>query len=56
MLVAHTFVAGGETSESERELTIGNVDRVSVAAFAGFDYVALGHLHASQQLDGPRVA
>jgi DNA repair protein SbcD/Mre11 len=56
VLVAHTFVAGGETSESERELTIGNVDRVSVAAFEGFDYVALGHLHASQQLDGPRVA
>ncbi len=56
VLVAHTFVAGGESSESERELTIGNVDRVSVAAFAGFDYVALGHLHASQQLDGPRVA
>lgn len=56
VLVAHTFVAGGETSESERELTIGNVDRVSVAAFAGFDYVALGHLHRSQQLDGPRVA
>jgi exonuclease SbcD len=56
VLVAHTFVAGGETSESERELTIGNVDRVPVEAFAGFDYVALGHLHGSQQLDGPRVA
>ncbi|HYP04273.1 MAG TPA: exonuclease SbcCD subunit D, partial [Cyanobium sp.] len=56
VLVAHTFVAGGETSESERELTVGNVDRVSVAAFAGFDYAALGHLHGSQQLDGPRVA
>ncbi|MCP9834173.1 MULTISPECIES: exonuclease SbcCD subunit D [unclassified Cyanobium] len=56
VLVAHTFVAGGETSESERQLTIGNVDRVSVAAFEGFDYVALGHLHGSQQLDGPRVA
>jgi exonuclease SbcD len=56
VLVAHTFVAGGQSSESERELTIGNVDRVSVEAFAGFDYVALGHLHGSQQLDGPRVA
>lgn len=56
VLVAHTFVAGGETSESERELTVGNVDRVSVDTFAGFDYVALGHLHGSQQLDGPRVA
>ncbi|CAK6695522.1 exonuclease SbcCD subunit D [Synechococcus sp. BA-124 BA4] len=56
VLVAHTFVAGGESSESERELTVGNVDRVSVEAFAGFDYVALGHLHGSQQLDGPRMA
>ena len=56
VLVAHTFVAGGETSDSERELTIGNVDRVNVETFAGFDYVALGHLHGSQQLDGPRVA
>ena len=56
VLVAHTFVTGGETSDSERELTIGNVDRVSVETFAGFDYVALGHLHGSQQLDGPRLA
>jgi exonuclease SbcD len=56
VLVAHTFVAGGESSESERQLSVGNVDRVSVDSFAGFDYVALGHLHGSQQLDGPRVA
>jgi DNA repair protein SbcD/Mre11 len=56
VLVAHTFVAGGASCESERELTVGNVDRVSVEAFAGFDYVALGHLHRSQQLDGSRVA
>ncbi|MCT0199069.1 exonuclease SbcCD subunit D [Synechococcus sp. CS-1325] len=56
VLVAHTFVAGGESCESERELTVGNVDRVSVEAFAGFDYVALGHLHRSQQLAGPRIA
>ena len=56
VLVAHAFVAGGETSDSERELTVGNVDRVAVETFAGFDYVALGHLHGSQQLDGPRLA
>ena len=56
VLVAHTFVAGGESSESERELSVGNVDRVSVETFRGFDYVALGHLHGSQQLDGVRVA
>jgi len=56
VLVAHTFVAGGQGSDSERELSVGQVDRVSVEVFAGFDYVALGHLHGSQQLDGPRLA
>jgi exonuclease SbcD len=56
VLVAHTFVAGGSPSESERELSVGNVDRVSVGAFAGFNYVALGHLHGAQELDGPRLA
>ncbi|MFM8259669.1 MAG: exonuclease SbcCD subunit D [Vulcanococcus sp.] len=56
VLVAHTFAAGGEGCESERELTVGNVDRVSVETFAGFDYVALGHLHGSQELAGPRLA
>jgi exonuclease SbcD len=56
VLVAHTFVAGGTSSESERELSVGNVERVSVGAFAGFNYVALGHLHGAQELDGPRLA
>jgi exonuclease SbcD len=56
VLLAHTFVAGGDGCESERELTVGNVDRVSVDAFAGFDLVALGHLHRPQELDGPRLA
>jgi exonuclease SbcD len=56
LLVAHTFVAGGAVSESERELSVGNVERVSVGAFAGFAYVALGHLHGPQELDGPRLA
>ncbi|MBM5816281.1 MAG: exonuclease SbcCD subunit D [Cyanobacteria bacterium K_Offshore_surface_m2_239] len=56
ILVAHGFVAGGVPCESERELTVGNVERVSVEAFAGFDLVALGHLHRAQELDGPRLA
>jgi exonuclease SbcD len=56
VVVAHTFVAGGESCDSERELTVGNVDRVSVPAFADFDVVALGHLHRPQELDGPRLA
>lgn len=56
VLVAHAFVAGGRSSESERELSVGNLEVVAVPSFAGFDYGALGHLHAAQELDGPRLA
>jgi exonuclease SbcD len=56
VVVAHTFVAGGQPCESERELSVGNVEQVSVGAFAGFDLVALGHLHRCQDLDGARLA
>lgn len=56
LLVAHGFVAGGRCSESERDLSVGNVEVVAVPSFVGFDYVALGHLHAPQELDGPRLA
>ncbi|WP_099221355.1 exonuclease SbcCD subunit D [Listeria costaricensis] len=45
ILVGHAFVSGGLPSDSERQLSIGNVDRVAVDVFDGFDYVALGHLH-----------
>ncbi len=47
--VAHAFVAGSsETPESERPLSVGGGGCVSTDAFAGFDYVALGHLHRPQ--------
>jgi exonuclease SbcD len=35
---------------------VGNLEVVAVPSFSGFDYVALGHLHAAQELDGPRLA
>ncbi|MBA3282158.1 MAG: exonuclease SbcCD subunit D [Acidimicrobiia bacterium] len=56
VVVAHTFVAGGAVSESERDLSVGGVERVAVDVFAGFDLVALGHLHQPQTLHGDRVA
>ncbi|MGD9703887.1 MAG: exonuclease SbcCD subunit D [Acidimicrobiia bacterium] len=46
--VAHAFVAGGACSDSERELSVGGVDRAPTAAFDGFTYAALGHLHRPQ--------
>ena len=56
VVVAHTFVAGGTSSDSERDLTVGNIDLVDTSAFDGFDYVALGHLHRDQAFDNGRVA
>ena len=53
---AHTFVAGGTTTESERDLTVGDIDLVDVSAFDESDYVALGHLYRHQALDNGRVA
>lgn len=46
--VAHCFVAGGQPCDSERVLRVGGADRVPMGCFAGFDYVALGHLHGRQ--------
>lgn len=54
VLVAHQFVSGAATCESESRL-IGGLDQVSVERFSAFDYVALGHLHSPQRLGGGRV-
>ena len=55
VLVAHAFVQGGETSESERPLWVGGSGAVAEARFSGFDYVALGHLHRAQRVGEDRV-
>ncbi|MEU8759357.1 exonuclease SbcCD subunit D [Streptomyces sp. NPDC048659] len=54
VVLAHAFVAGGEPSDSERDITVGGVDSVPAGVFDGVDYVALGHLHGSQTLS-PRI-
>lgn len=48
--VAHSFVAGGTESESERPLSVGGVATVPHSVFDAFTYVALGHLHAPQHI------
>jgi exonuclease SbcD len=52
MAVAHAFVAGATSSDSEKLLAIGGTDVVEASIFAGFDYVALGHLHRPQVVAG----
>lgn len=54
VLVAHQYVSGADICESEMRL-IGGLDQISLSAFDGFDYVALGHLHSPQMLSQGRV-
>ena len=53
--MGHAFVAGAETSDSERPLTVGGAGAVPAALFDGFDYVALGHLHRPQRVGADAV-
>lgn len=50
VVLAHCWVAGGEATESERDISVGGVSRVPVSLFEGFGYAALGHLHGPQVL------
>jgi exonuclease SbcD len=57
VVLAHAFVTGGpgwepETSDSERDISVGGVSHVPVGVFEGVDYVALGHLHGRQTMTG----
>ncbi len=48
----HLFAAGSSTSESEKEIHVGNLGQVSGDHFpAEFDYVALGHIHRPQRVN-----
>jgi exonuclease SbcD len=50
IVLAHAFVTGAETSESERDITVGGIASVPRSVFDGVDYVALGHLHGAQRI------
>ena len=53
ILVSHQFYTNGgtkpETCDSEI-ISVGGTDNVDISAVEGFDYVALGHIHGSQQV------
>lgn len=54
VLVTHFFVTDSgrepELSDSETTVHVGGLDNVDVSAFAGFDYIALGHIHKPQRI------
>ena len=50
VVMAHAFVTGGATSDSERDIAVGGVGAVHPDTFAGASYAALGHLHGRQEV------
>ncbi|WP_435198519.1 exonuclease SbcCD subunit D [Janibacter sp. GS2] len=48
--MAHCFVGGGASSDSERDIATGGVAMVPASTFDGVAYAALGHLHGAQQV------
>ncbi|MDQ4141255.1 MAG: exonuclease SbcCD subunit D C-terminal domain-containing protein [Bacteroidota bacterium] len=47
--MGHLFAAGGSTSDSEKEIHVGNLGQICGDQFpTEFDYIALGHLHRPQ--------
>jgi len=47
----HFYVSGGETADSERDISVGGVYAAPAGMFdGGASYIAMGHLHKSQTL------
>ena len=56
ILMSHAHMQGGETSDSERPIIVGNEEALSTALFDDvIDYVALGHLHKPQKVQHPHI-
>ena len=53
VIVTHQFVTGASRCDSEE--TVGGTDNVDASVFADFDYVALGHIHGPQNIDGNKI-
>ncbi len=56
--MGHLFTAGGQTVEGDgvRELYVGSLAHITAGIFAeNFNYLALGHLHVPQKVNGSEV-
>ncbi|MEH8017303.1 exonuclease subunit SbcD [Rheinheimera muenzenbergensis] len=51
IMTGHLTTVGVSTSESVRDIYIGTLDAFPSNAFPPADYIALGHIHQSQQLN-----
>lgn len=50
ILLSHSLIVNAELSDSDRSARVGFATAVSKDVFAGFDYVALGHIHKPQSI------
>ena len=50
VFLAHIFVAGGVTSDGEREIDLGGARALPTSALPNSHYIALGHLHKKQRM------
>ncbi|WP_419394330.1 exonuclease SbcCD subunit D [Cytobacillus praedii] len=55
VFVGHAFVLGGQTSDSERTLSVGGSGCVGSELFEPFSYTALGHLHSPDAIKHQKV-
>lgn len=56
VVLAHAFVAGAHSSDSERPLArVGGIETVHPEIFEGASYVALGHLHRPQTVGADHI-
>ena len=56
ILVTHCFVSGAKMHTQEEDAYVGTLQQIDSGVFDGFDYVALGHLHAPQSIGSMRYS
>ena len=54
ILITHQFITGASFGNSE-EFSVGGTDNIDADIFDDFDYVALGHIHRSQNIGSKRI-
>ena len=55
VLVGHAFVLGGDSSDSERSLSVGGSGCVTSDLFDPFSFTALGHLHSPDAIKHDKI-
>ncbi len=56
LFIGHIFLRGGLTSMSEQAISVGGSLQLSSIIMPKADYIALGHLHRSQEINGETLS